>query len=591
MEEEKEYTLQLTSFELVELIKRGAQKALKPHKRLWEKGRLRLYGIKITDQNERNIELTEDLDPDLHIQFWNGDYGNITIKGLKINRIAFFGEAKFKTIEFDEGEGGNDNQIQALNFSSSQLGKIKVNHSNIEMLSATEIGAQSSKDNEWHIGSLDLGNTKINKIWMWGSCIKNFTTHSNTIINEFTIQKGRISNLMLFGSTFGSKFDIRSNQYIKHLIIAETLFNGHLRIRNTSFDQVFVSKVISGKGLSISSTYINFRLTIDDCNIEEVTIDNTTDEKDKKYFINEIEFKNNISNNVTITGGDTNSVSFFKSICSSGQVLINLDSIYLLKFQNFINKGVIRFLNVQVKDKPTNQEKTSGFYLNEPASKLSMVNSNLGEFFFYGSDFNQFKIFEFEDSIFEKVKDHSSAIWPKKTVVRDSVLDKLDETESKKLQLAQNYRYQTQVRKWSENNNEKWHVAEYYSREMDAYLDTLSWQNDKAEILTLWANKLSSNHGTRWVQAVTFTIIVTAAFYTLYLITLCVLPFCSCGYPDLTSTKIAVGFFEFFLLNHKFGFLGIEENWLSSFFDIFGRIFIGYGIYQTIQAFRKHGRR
>ena len=48
-------------------------------------------------------------------------------------------------------------------------------------------------------------------------------------------------------------------------------------------------------------------------------------------------------------------------------------------------------------------------------------------------------------------------------------------------------------------------------------------------------------------------------------------------------------FITFLLPTHNFDFLNTEINCsLFYFFDFLGRIFVSYGIYQTIQAFRKY---
>jgi len=50
-------------------------------------------------------------------------------------------------------------------------------------------------------------------------------------------------------------------------------------------------------------------------------------------------------------------------------------------------------------------------------------------------------------------------------------------------------------------------------------------------------------------------------------------------------------FFKFFIITHDLDFMkGFKPNFLSYLIDSIGRIFIGYGIYQTVQAFRKYGK-
>jgi len=69
------------------------------------------------------------------------------------------------------------------------------------------------------------------------------------------------------------------------------------------------------------------------------------------------------------------------------------------------------------------------------------------------------------------------------------------------------------------------------------------------------------------------------------------------GYTDMSELRIAVNiyfeyFFHFLIPTHRFGFIETSiTTGLSNFIDFLSRIFIGFGIYQTIQAFRKFGRK
>ena len=51
-------------------------------------------------------------------------------------------------------------------------------------------------------------------------------------------------------------------------------------------------------------------------------------------------------------------------------------------------------------------------------------------------------------------------------------------------------------------------------------------------------------------------------------------------------------YFEFINPTHRVDFIGREakEPLLANFIDLLGRLIIGFGIYQTIQAFRRFGK-
>lgn len=60
----------------------------------------------------------------------------------------------------------------------------------------------------------------------------------------------------------------------------------------------------------------------------------------------------------------------------------------------------------------------------------------------------------------------------------------------------------------------------------------------------------------------------------------------------INTSEVLKNYFIFLLSTHRFNeFSYIEPTGLSYFIDVIARVFISYGIYQTIQAFRKFGRK
>ena len=143
---------------------------------------------------------------------------------------------------------------------------------------------------------------------------------------------------------------------------------------------------------------------------------------------------------------------------------------------------------------------------------------------------------------------------------------------------------------YSQNN--KIEGLKFYKREMSVYereIRFLSW--DKIRFLSwdkilLFANKISSNFGTSWSRGLLFTVI--AGIITLLPIS-CNLKF--------SLTLEGVGNFLKGLVDilnltdwNEMTILGEKlTNWQYIFLFI-GRIFVAYGYYQTIQAFRKFGK-
>ena len=209
-------------------------------------------------------------------------------------------------------------------------------------------------------------------------------------------------------------------------------------------------------------------------------------------------------------------------------------------------------------------------------------------------------------------------------------------------QLRETYRV---IKDNSYEQNNKIEALEFSKREMLVYereLKSVSSKSNNDKLLLL-ANKVSNNFGTNWLRGILFT--ASTGIIT-YLLMLCCLPFIHNTYIIISFTFIIIIISAFSFLNKDIdSFLPIliliilsfllaiilfkspflykenthikdyiipdfikilnvidlkpfekEENsifnlsGLSYLFLFIGRIFIGYGYYQTIQAFRKFGK-
>ncbi|MBN2347813.1 MAG: hypothetical protein JXJ22_03185 [Bacteroidales bacterium] len=217
-----------------------------------------------------------------------------------------------------------------------------------------------------------------------------------------------------------------------------------------------------------------------------------------------------------------------------------------------------------------------------PASKesdLVLLHTDLSEAVFQDCDFKGFKFLKTRNSNLEGIKSENIH-WFQKVVNWNEEEDIISYRQLKAAMLRQHDK-----------------VSEIYFRakEMDAYLKWLKFRENKSEWLLLQANKLSNQHGLSWVQGIKFSISIALIYYTIYLLTLKGYPYVF-GWKDLTTLGEAFSYFignfsKFFIITHDFDFmLKARPRGISYFIDVLGRIFISYGIYQTIQAFRKYGR-
>ncbi|MBI9042829.1 hypothetical protein [Lutibacter sp.] len=103
-------------------------------------------------------------------------------------------------------------------------------------------------------------------------------------------------------------------------------------------------------------------------------------------------------------------------------------------------------------------------------------------------------------------------------------------------------------------------------------------------------NKFSNNFGLNPGRGIAFTVLTTIVFYFIFLIFLS--KECNCLEFDIKNLgetfKYGVQFFNLSKWDYE-PYKIDTYNW-ALIVLVFGRIFIGFGMYQTIQAFRKYGR-
>lgn len=148
-------------------------------------------------------------------------------------------------------------------------------------------------------------------------------------------------------------------------------------------------------------------------------------------------------------------------------------------------------------------------------------------------------------------------------------------------------------------SNDKIKALDYRKLEMDAYTRELFSKPKKCpEKTILILNKISNNHGLSWTRGIAFTLVTVVLFYYLYYVSKCNFDV-SCKYVDFNNIKVFIAnALQFLWIPQGIKDLEIElplsKSWYSflimilSFF--LGKILIAYGIYQTVAAFRKHGK-
>jgi hypothetical protein len=139
-------------------------------------------------------------------------------------------------------------------------------------------------------------------------------------------------------------------------------------------------------------------------------------------------------------------------------------------------------------------------------------------------------------------------------------------------------------------------AIEFYKHEMNSYAKQLEQHvfKDKnikeiQNLFLLYLNILSNKHGTSWWRGVLFTLSIGLFFFYISILSTenYEISIKNISWVDFTSC--VKYFFTFMLPTHSIDYLNNERPKMFFYlWDFLGRIFISYGIYQTIQAFRKY---
>jgi uncharacterized protein YjbI with pentapeptide repeats len=165
------------------------------------------------------------------------------------------------------------------------------------------------------------------------------------------------------------------------------------------------------------------------------------------------------------------------------------------------------------------------------------------------------------------------------------------------------------------NKRETYRIIKFSFEQISSYIDALrfeslekityqkelksrniKWYN--SDMLIFIFNNYSTRHKQSWGRGALITLRFSFFFYLLAIITsfkfhICLEAECVNNFwPTLSNHFIGIIYFlnPVHDPNYLFDLFGLNKSgtfFLFYFFDYLGRIFVGYGIYQTVQAFRK----
>lgn len=138
------------------------------------------------------------------------------------------------------------------------------------------------------------------------------------------------------------------------------------------------------------------------------------------------------------------------------------------------------------------------------------------------------------------------------------------------------------------NSHNQIDYLRFKAYELDIYKNekNKNWKDS----FILFFNEQSNYFGLDWFKGIKFTIFTSFMFYLLYIITFTI----SIRNITLLPDSVEDFFVKYLKFVNPLSFLKppieeAEHYFFPIFFLILGKIFVSYGIYQTIQAFRKFG--
>jgi hypothetical protein len=221
------------------------------------------------------------------------------------------------------------------------------------------------------------------------------------------------------------------------------------------------------------------------------------------------------------------------------------------------------------------------------SSKLSLIASDLGKTDFLNCKFRQAH-FEFQNSKLTEIFIAGTTIFPNK-VLNNGVYD------SRQSRLAYGELH-TACQKQGDTTGQ----LMYQSKEIAAHYDCLAWKSkDFFSKFTLLLNMISNDFGRNWVLGIGFTLGIGYIFFTALLASTKEYEYGWHwgGFPsDLIPAFLKfINPLRFFDTDSLFDIGGSKKVGRlppgSYIIDSLGRVLLAYGIYQTIQAFRRFGRK
>lgn len=412
-----------------------------------------------------------------------------------------------------------------------------------------------------------------------GCTIDNDFTMSGSF-DPFTIIKNINTDVKDTTAKFKLEGAIFREIQFENIYVSEFEIIGH-----TNFQDATDFKKLTAKKFSLNHVIIGLLVRIDDCDINSFSVDNIHPFNEQKKH-RHLEIKNNarikdgnfcleMFEKTTIIDSHFESLRWWATNEKDSLVIIENTDANSLVFDKMFNYGLMIFRNVTI---PKN-------------GLLKIQSSALGK--------TDFILCSFVDAQFEFENSKLTEIFLSETDFPFTVKTNKNDN-SRQAQLAFG-----QLHTAFEKQGDTVRALEYQGREIKAYYKDLhlfrkSWKFINEIKISLWLNYISNNFGKSWSRGLLFSISIGIIFF--YSLVISTNEYCI-GFPVtwFWENNLSASFLKFmnplrffdteslFKINNDISSITLS-GW-SYVWDYLGRVFLAYGFYQLIQAFRRFGRK
>jgi hypothetical protein len=396
-------------------------------------------------------------------------------------------------------------------------------------------------------------------------------------LQSLTFKACKIGNIEIQDCKPLSIFKLIGENEIKNIKITNSAISQFEIVEGKSLDHIYLSNNVI-MSISIKDSLLNKLECFENNRLDDLTIKNC---KFEKFF-----FQENCVNDILSLGKCSGGVlEFNRCKFSVDTIDVNNCSMAL----NFHKTQAYVKLRFRIKKSESCKMSLNRCYFSEEVSFIGAFEYKEKNFFINDSVFKDLVLFDDDNA---KCLVISASLFQKGLLLPIPKINKVSEIDSSVWCILKN-------QSLSRNDNIK--ALEFRKNELTAYTNELRIKRTHfQERLVLFFNKVSNNHGINWFLGILFTVFIWLFFYSIFVMS-------KDNFHGLFHSNSTFLLTDRYFWSDAVSFLwipqgvsdlsnGLKEHhsWISEFLMtisfVLGKIFIAYGVFQTISAFRRHGK-